>query len=107
MNKLQNPADCNEAKLLICQGRLNSRGTQNCGWGCMTHFASKCFQAAYASGRMLVLDEEFFGLKSHFKPLSNSCPYQDLLQTETIFQWPYNMTEKGTYSLDHLKRSQT
>ena len=73
----------------------------------MIHFASKCFQAAYASGRMLVLDEEFFGLKSHFKPLSNSCPYQDLLKTETIFQWPYNMTEKGTYSLDHLKRSQT
>ena len=99
MNQLQNPLDCNEAKLLICQGRLNSRGTQNCGWGCMIHFASKCFQAAYASGRMLVLDEEFFGLKSHFKPLSSSCPYQDLLKTETIFQWPYNMTEKGMHYL--------
>ena len=64
----------------------------------MIHFASKCFQAAYASGRMLVLDEEFFGLKSHFKPLSDSCPYQDLL-TETKLQWPYNMTEKGIYFL--------
>ena len=62
----------------------------------MIHFASKCFQAAYASGRMLVLDEDFFGLKSHFRPLSDSCPFQDLL-TETKLQWPYNITEKGTY----------
>ena len=62
----------------------------------MIHFASKCFQAAYASGRMLVLDEDFFGLKSHFRPLSDSCPFQDLL-TETKLQWPYNMTDKSKY----------
>ena len=67
----------------------------------MIHFASKCFQAAYSSGRMLVLDEDFFGLKPHFEPLSDKCNSQDLL-VETDFLWPLNMAEKGTLNIAYL-----
>ena len=50
---LQNPKNCQNVDTLICQGRMNSRNTQICGWGCMIHFAAKCFQAAYSTGLFL------------------------------------------------------
>lgn len=92
IKKMQNPPNClKEAKILKCNPKINSRNTQSCGFGCMIHFASKCLQAAYSSGRTMVLDENFFGLKNHFLPVSETC--QNFLP-QTNFEWPYNMSER-------------
>ncbi len=71
--KFQNPHECHKAPALWCHGKLNSRKTQNCGWGCMIHFAAKCLMVAHSEHRLMLLDEAFFGLKGHFLPLSQTC----------------------------------
>lgn len=93
LKALQNPVNCKQASVLICEGKVNSRQTQSCGWGCMVHFAAKCLQAAYSSQRTMILNASFFGLDQYFMPLSDTCQDSDLLQ-DTTYEWPYNMTEK-------------
>ncbi|VDN05664.1 unnamed protein product [Thelazia callipaeda] len=48
-NKMQNPSDCNNARILTCD--LN----KSCGFGCQLHHVVYCFIVAYGSNRTLVL----------------------------------------------------
>ena len=67
----QNPKKCD--RILICEGKTNSKNLPVCGWGCMIHFVLKCFRAAFSTGRVLVLNRKSFGLNQHFLPLSRTC----------------------------------
>ena len=75
------------ARLLFCEGKTNSKHVPICGWGCMLHHAMKCFQAAFSSNRVLVIDEKLFALSKHFKPLlSNNCSFS--MPKNSIPEWP-------------------
>ena len=67
----QNPKKCD--RILICEGKTNSKNLPVCGWGCMIHFVLKCLRAAFSTGRVLVLNRKSFGLNQHFLPLSRTC----------------------------------
>jgi len=89
---LQNPPDCSKAKILVCENKADSNGQPICGWGCIINHALLCFRTALATGRMLVLDEDFYGLSKHFQPLSSKC--QNMTVPETHFQWPDDNEER-------------
>ena len=42
IDKSQNTDKCN--RILLCEGKYNSRKTPICGWGCMMHHLLKCFR---------------------------------------------------------------
>lgn len=67
---LQNPKDCRTAKKLLC------RLSKPCGFGCQIHHVAYCFIFAYATERMLVLDQSGWkyakSWKTVFQPLSSS-----------------------------------
>ncbi|GAB6022445.1 Fuct6p [Chamberlinius hualienensis] len=69
---LQNPADCDTAKKMVCHL------IANCGYGCQLHNAVYCLIAAYSTKRTLILKSESFsysheGWESVFLPLSYTC----------------------------------
>ena len=55
----------------------------------MVHHAVYCLMAAFASGRLMVLDkaDEMFGIERHFLPLSQTCANEKLPQA-TVHDWP-------------------
>ncbi len=62
LEELQNPnISCSKARFIVCDNRKNGRGGPVCGWGCMIDHAQNCFQIAILTGRILVLDESFYG----------------------------------------------
>ncbi len=72
LHKLQNPANCETAKKLVCHV------AKACGFGCQIHHVSYCFILAYASQRTLILDSTNWkyspkGWNVVFKPISNTC----------------------------------
>ncbi|ESO07378.1 hypothetical protein HELRODRAFT_170714 [Helobdella robusta] len=50
LQKLNDPKDCNATRYLGCAINLN------CGFGCQMHHITYCLIAAYASGRVLIMD---------------------------------------------------
>ncbi len=68
--RLQNPDDCSSARFLYCDKNFNIF----CGWGCRVHHVLFCLVAAFGLNRTLILDESFYLIDQHFKPLSESCP---------------------------------
>ncbi|KAF7640162.1 hypothetical protein Mgra_00000606 [Meloidogyne graminicola] len=52
LEKLQNPSDCKNTKLLICE--LN----KGCGFGCQLHHITYCLIIAATSNRTLVLEKD-------------------------------------------------
>ncbi|XP_032682699.1 alpha-(1,6)-fucosyltransferase isoform X1 [Odontomachus brunneus] len=69
---LQNPADCNKARKLVCS--LN----KGCGFGCQLHHITYCFMVAYGTERTLIIKSKGWryhkdGWESVFKPLSDTC----------------------------------
>lgn len=69
---LQNPKDCNQAKLVVCDLQ------KGCGFGCQLHHVTYCLLVAYATERTLVLKSLGWryaskGWESLFQPLSNTC----------------------------------
>jgi glycoprotein 6-alpha-L-fucosyltransferase len=72
LSYLQNPADCNSARKLVC--RLN----KGCGYGCQLHHVVYCFIMAYSTERTLVLKSKGWryhksGWEEVFKPISDTC----------------------------------
>eukprot|EP00092_Neocalanus_flemingeri_P051889 GFUD01060475.1.p1 GENE.GFUD01060475.1~~GFUD01060475.1.p1 ORF type:complete len:495 (-),score=114.38 GFUD01060475.1:11-1279(-) len=73
---LQNPPDCNKAKILVC-----SMSYIGCGMGCQIHHTANCLITALATNRVLLLSEQGWGynrdivLKDFFMPLSSSCTF--------------------------------
>lgn len=74
LHRLQNPADCQTAKKLVCE--LN----KGCGYGCQVHHLLYCFLTAYGSKRTLIIDSKNWryspakGWEGVFQPVSKSCP---------------------------------
>ena len=69
---LQNPADCDSARKLVCN--LN----KGCGYGCQIHHAIYCFLVAYGTERTLILKSTGWrynkkGFEEVFLPLSETC----------------------------------
>jgi len=69
---LQNPADCDSARKLVCN--LN----KGCGYGCQIHHAIYCFLVAYGTERTLILKSSGWrynkkGFEEVFLPLSETC----------------------------------
>lgn len=68
IEEIQNPLDCVKSKYEIkaeyyLQLRLNSRALicnldKECGFGCQMHHVAYCFLTAFATGRMLVLNND-------------------------------------------------
>lgn len=73
LHRLQNPADCQAAKKLVCE--LN----KGCGYGCQVHHLLYCFIVAYGSRRTLILNSNNWryspekGWEGVFVPISESC----------------------------------
>lgn len=72
MSHLQNPADCANARKLVCQ--LN----KGCGFGCQLHHVMYCLMVAYGTERTMILDSRGWrysqrGWDSIFLPVSSSC----------------------------------
>lgn len=73
LRRLQNPADCQTAKKLVCE--LN----KGCGYGCQVHHLLYCFIVAYGSRRTLILNSQNWryspekGWEGVFVPASDSC----------------------------------
>ena len=51
---LQNPADCNATRKLVCNIK------KHCGFGCQIHHLAFCFITAYATNRLLVIDSRMW-----------------------------------------------
>ena len=71
---LQNPANCDTAKKLVCS--LN----KGCGYGCQMHHVLYCFIVAYSTGRTLILDSSGWryssrGWNAYFESVSSSCTH--------------------------------
>nr|XP_022901745.1 alpha-(1,6)-fucosyltransferase [Onthophagus taurus] len=69
---LQNPADCESAKKLVCN--LN----KGCGFGCQLHHVVYCLLVAYGTERTLILKSKGWkynkgGWEEKFKPISDTC----------------------------------
>ena len=71
-NRLQNPDDCANARLLICD--LN----KGCGFGCQMHHVMYCFIDAYFQNRTMILESynwryDSNGYSTYFKPVTEAC----------------------------------
>ncbi|KAK7505522.1 hypothetical protein BaRGS_00003267 [Batillaria attramentaria] len=69
---LQNPSDCNQAKLVVCDLQ------KGCGFGCQLHHVTYCLLVGYAMQRTLVLKSKGWryaskGWDTVFQPLSKTC----------------------------------
>ncbi|CAG7819763.1 unnamed protein product [Allacma fusca] len=69
---LQNPVNCDTARKAVC--KLN----KPCGFGCQIHHVGYCLIHAYATGRTLILETEFWkydsaGWNHVFLPVSDTC----------------------------------
>lgn len=68
---LQNPANCSEARKIICS--IN----KPCGFGCQLHNFLHCFIAGYASGRTVIIDDQDMKYSTKwtdvFYPISDTC----------------------------------
>ncbi|KAF0750977.1 alpha-1,6-fucosyltransferase-like [Aphis craccivora] len=88
---LQTSEDCSKVKKLACN-LISDR--QSCGYGCRLHHIVNCMVVAYATNRILVLDNPqnwgftSGGLTKLFFPLSNTCT--SLNRNETVLPWPGN-----------------
>ncbi|KAI1717593.1 variant SH3 domain-containing protein [Ditylenchus destructor] len=98
--KLQHPADCSKAKILLCD--LN----KGCGFGCQLHHVTYCLTVAAAAQRTMILERDgndwrysHHGWKAAFKPITNCSfdkevpsagaePYTGLSQTARIVRLP-------------------
>ncbi|XP_072402052.1 alpha-(1,6)-fucosyltransferase [Diabrotica undecimpunctata] len=85
-NYLQNPADCDSARKLVCN--LN----KGCGYGCQLHHVVYCFMVAYGTKRTLILKSKGWryhkaGWEEVFKPVSDTCTDPT---GKTIASWPGN-----------------
>ena len=72
LKSLQNPADCDSARKLVCN--LN----KGCGYGCQIHHAIYCFLVAYGTERTLILKSAGWrynkkGFEEVFLPMSETC----------------------------------
>ena len=73
ITRLQNPADCTQAKKLVCHMTWGG-----CGFGCLIHHTTYCLITALATGRVLVLSDRKWPhsdlvIKTFLRPLSTSC----------------------------------
>ena len=91
IEEIQNPSDCNQARILICQSknssnRRNTKLLADCGFGCLINHLLMCFFNAFASKRMLIYNENDFGVKS-FQPYSKTCNFltSNLPTTNSLF----------------------
>lgn len=87
---LQNPADCKEARKLICN--LN----KGCGFGCQLHHIVYCLIFAYATERTLILNSRGWRYNSKgweyvFHPISDSCTSAF---DDKVLQWPVSYEAK-------------
>lgn len=96
---LQNPKDCYTAKKLLC------RLSKPCGFGCQIHHVAYCFIFAYATERMLVLDQSGWryagSWKTVFQPLSSSsdCTYTGMLSRVNFHRHNYAHIQICTLSV--------
>ncbi|CAH1725613.1 unnamed protein product [Aphis gossypii] len=87
----QTSEDCSKAKKLACN-LISDR--QSCGYGCRLHHLVNCMVIAFATKRILILDNpQNWGFTSGgftklFFPLSNTCT--SLNRNETVLPWPGN-----------------
>ncbi len=51
LNKLQNPASCNDTKKLVCYV------DQTCGFTCQIHFMLACFIRGYYANRTIIFQD--------------------------------------------------
>ena len=91
IEEIQNPSDCNQVRILICQSknssnRRNTKLLADCGFGCLINHLLMCFFNAFASKRMLIYNENDFGVKS-FQPYSKTCNFltSNLPTTDSLF----------------------
>ncbi|XP_054262328.1 alpha-(1,6)-fucosyltransferase [Macrosteles quadrilineatus] len=82
---LQNPADCNTAKKLVCN--LN----KGCGYGCQLHHAVYCLLVAYGTQRTMILKSKGWryhrnGWEEVFKPVSDTC--METTGATSTSNWP-------------------
>ncbi|KAE9527274.1 hypothetical protein AGLY_012972 [Aphis glycines] len=88
---LQTSEDCSKAKKLACNLIVDH---QSCGYGCRLHHLVNCMVIAFATKRILILDNPqnwgFIsgGFTKLFFPLSNTCT--SLNRNETVLPWPGN-----------------
>ncbi|CAH2041646.1 unnamed protein product, partial [Iphiclides podalirius] len=87
---LQNPADCREARKVICN--LN----KGCGFGCQLHHIVYCLIFAYATERTLILNSKGWRYNSKgwdyvFHPISDSCT---TAYNDKVLQWPVRYDAK-------------
>ena len=73
ITRLQTPADCRQAKKLVCH-----LSYEKCGFGCLIHHAAYCLVTALATGRVLVISDQpwYYSdivIKRLFRPLSTTC----------------------------------
>jgi glycoprotein 6-alpha-L-fucosyltransferase len=71
-HELQNPADCSQAKKIVCD--LNKA----CGFGCQMHHVMYCFITAFFTKRTMILDSDSWryngkGIETYYKPISDTC----------------------------------
>ncbi len=83
-NQLQNPADCDASKKILCD--LNKA----CGYGCQIHHVMYCFITAYFTNRTMILQSSSWrynnmGFTAYFEPLSSKCLSLD--KNEKIVDW--------------------
>lgn len=80
---LQNPSDCNSAKVLVCDL------AKPCGFGCQMHHVMYCFIESYFQNRTMILDSSNWrydpnGYENYFKPLSDKCDYKNQENRDSI-----------------------
>lgn len=72
IGELQNPADCESSKKIICDL------SKACGFGCQMHHVMYCFITAWYTNRTMILESAGWrynsaGFEAYFKPLSDTC----------------------------------
>jgi glycoprotein 6-alpha-L-fucosyltransferase len=72
LHYLQNPADCNKARKLVC--KIN----KGCGYGCQLHHLVYCAIMAYSTERTLIIKSKGWryhkgGWEEIFLPVSETC----------------------------------
>ncbi|XP_013136337.1 PREDICTED: alpha-(1,6)-fucosyltransferase [Papilio polytes] len=87
---LQNPADCKDARKVICN--LN----KGCGFGCQLHHIVYCLIFAYATERTLILNSKGWRYNSKgwdyvFHPISDSCT---TAFDDKVMPWPVSYDAK-------------
>ncbi|KAK4887850.1 hypothetical protein RN001_004121, partial [Aquatica leii] len=101
LHRLQNPADCEKAKKLVCTI------SYYCGFGCQIHHLIHSMILAYGLERTLILESTGWqyhesGWDELFMPLSNTCTTTN---NETTVDWPGSTNDKIIRLLPHTEIS--